>query len=47
MNDDFFVQLAEFGKRLDYVDCVGVDVGTFLGSYVGCSYVETECCEGN
>ena len=28
MNDDFFVQLAEFGRRLDYVDCVGVDVGT-------------------
>lgn len=28
MNDDFFVQLAEFGRRLDYVDCVGVDVRT-------------------
>ena len=47
MNDDFFVQLAEFGKRLDFVDCVGVDVGKLIGSYVGCSYVETEYGEGD
>ena len=47
MYDDFFVQLAEFGKRLDFVDCVGVDVGKLIGSYVGCSYVETEYGEGD
>ena len=26
MNDEFFTHLAEFGKRLDFVDCVDVDV---------------------
>ena len=26
MDETFFTQLAEFGRRLDYVDCVGVDV---------------------
>ena len=26
MDEIFFSQLAEFGRRLDYVDCVGVDV---------------------
>ena len=26
MDENFFAQLAEFGRRLDYVDCVGVDV---------------------
>ena len=26
MNDEFFNYLAEFGKRLDFVDCVDVDV---------------------
>lgn len=30
MNDEFFTHLAEFGKRLDFVDCVGVDVRSAL-----------------
>lgn len=26
MNEVFFADLNEFGRRLDFVDCVGVDV---------------------
>lgn len=32
MNDEFFTHLAEFGKRLDFVDCVDVDVALHLPS---------------
>lgn len=32
MNDEFFTHLAEFGKRLDFVDCVDVDVSFHLPS---------------